>query len=431
VGRGPPSVSHSTVITLIGVCVTAGVVLLAILITAFICCRRLRKRRLALEEKSDTPRSPVPSFIQYPPMLVGASDTTYDARSTLYSPTSMSKAIPEEGHVEGAIEWPGTHVRPKLSQESGLRGSSLRTSTASHVREGSGLSGMTVVNMSLENTAAEESPKSASWSPTLKSSVLPSVIEESLATQPPPRSLVPPPATVTEPSPESRRGRTQRPTPSVADSETMSLRSASKTRSTSDDFVILPPKDNSLPPSRAFHMYPGLPSSPVASLALSRMTLEKDEIPPVPRNPYTSSAFLDSPPRKRSRQGSHSRHHARSLSQSSISTRLATGHVDFKKDSSETQNSQSKYASVAYARAKALELALPRSKSALASVQTSTTPSSQADAPPATPGSSGRTPMATQMPKPDKELLALLSSRPRTRPRSHSWSTGGDAPEMI
>lgn len=446
--RGPPRISQKTFVIIIGTSVSAGVLVLVVLLVALVWCYvRRRKLKLASEEKGDTTvRSPAHSFIQYPPKLVGtSSDIISDVPSTPFSSSSISKATPEERYLENAITWP-THVRSKLSQDSGLGGSSLRTSATSNGGAGPVLSGITAVHVSLDTTLTDESTKltnsTTPISPSKGSSVLPSVAEKLPLAEPPsgslePSSVIKPsllsPALETEPT-QSHTSKmvgsqivTVDSTPetpstpnelvSLPRSETMPRGRPSIARSTSNNLVSLPPRETSVPPSaNAYSTYPGLPSSPAALLTSSQITLKQDEIPPVPRNPFTSAAFLDRPPGKKSREGSQSRKHSRSLSQPfSTPAHIATGQGS-SKESSEVKSI--KYASVAYAQAKATESARSRSKSAQASART---PRAKGD----------RTPIDMQSPKPDKELFALLSSRSRTRPRSHSWSTGGNAPEMI
>ena len=439
--RGPPRISQKTFVIIIGTSVSAGVLVLVILLVALVWCYvRRRKPKLASEEKGNTTvRSPAHSFIQYPPKLAGtSSDIISDVPSTPFSSSSISKATPEERYLENAITWP-THVRSKLSQDSGLGGSSLRTSATSHGGAGPVLSGITAVHVSLDTTLTDESIKLTNPTPPISpskgSSVLPSVAEKLPLTEPSSGSLEPSP--VIKPSLLSSALETERTqshtskivgsqivtvdstpkTPSTPNelvslprSETMPMGRPSIARSTSNNLVSLPLRDTSVPPSaNAYSTYPGLPSSPAALLTSSQMTLKQDEIPPVPHNPLRNAAFLDRPPSKKSREGSQSRKHSRSLSQPHIATGQGSS-----KESSEVKSI--KYASVAYAQAK--ESARSRSKSAQASART---PRAKGD----------RTPIDMQSPKPDKELFALLSSRSRTRPRSHSWSTGGNAPEMI
>ena len=372
----------------------------------------------------DHPSSPVDSFIQSPPKLVGTTVSTSDVQSN-HRPTpspDFSSSTGQEVHLDAVKRWSGAE-RPKRSQDSETGASSLLILTVSQSEPGKMLSG--VFDGPHRTESSKSTYSTASLSPSLRSqSGQPLRSSPSFSIR---ASPVAAEAEVYSERNTERGGPPHRHVMKVAGLET-SLGSTSNTWLTSSSHVNPPSLDGGFTQSRVVRSFPGLPSSPAAPLALSHSISENivpSQTPPHSHSPYTKSTFLDSPPQGKWRLESHGRGHYRSLSHSSsISRNIKQGNSQMEtSDSTGSRN----YASVAYAMEKARRSAQLQPRGMTPATSNARAPQSHART-----KEKDHVVMERQGRKSEKELLSLLSSRPRSRPRSHSWSmTGEKAPERI
>ncbi|KAF8481487.1 hypothetical protein JB92DRAFT_3132726 [Gautieria morchelliformis] len=373
------------------------------------------------------------SFIQYPPRLferpVNPSDV--HLHSHPYTPSSdfTSQTIPDED-LDGPIR--GSSLMGSNSpQDSGL---GVSISSVSKGEPQKMRLGITPVTGFFDNAHPRESLLSTysteSFSPSQdifqpesgeppRTSTPSAVPLGSNARQAPASSAL------MQARPLHRRAK------SIADSEMMSLRSPN-TRHASRPLTNPPIRDRGLPPSREFNSFPGLPSSPVATLPLSRSASEQDlmpnRIPPLLGNSYT---FLDSPPRRKPPLGTRSIGHSRSLSESFAPSRPVGPGISQTETLDSKPSPSPNYASVAYAREKALQSARPRAKSVLPPVRTPASSSTQGPINHSRPNVKDHGAVIGTLNRQSQNELVLLSSRRRSRPRSRPWSIGKDAPERI